>query len=82
MTKRKPYFKLKGWLVEHQVSQLDLAETLGTTRNNINKKINGSGSDFRLSEARKLVAKYHMPTSLFFEVDVPLKEQSKRKTVQ
>lgn len=74
MIKREPYFKLKGWMVEHSISQQDIADVLDTTANNVNKKINGTGSDFRLNEARKLVAKFHMPMSLFFDVKVPIKE--------
>lgn len=75
MNKREPYFKLKGWMVEHSISQQDIANVLNTTPNNVNKKINGTGSDFRLNEARKLVSKFHMPMSLFFDVKVPLREQ-------
>mgnify|MGYP005791346871 FL=1 len=74
MIKREPYFKLKGWMVEHSISQQDIADVLDTTANNVNKKINGTGPDFRLNEARKLVAKFHMPMSLFFDVKVPIKE--------
>lgn len=78
MSKREPYFKLKGWMVEHSITQQDIASVLRTTSNNVNKKINGTGSDFRLNEARQLVNKFHMPMSLFFDVKVPVKEHKNK----
>lgn len=72
---REPYYDLKDWMNRQGVSQIDLARTLGTTSNYINKKINGTGADFRLSEVRLLVAEYHMPADIFFKIEVPIKEQ-------
>ncbi|MDF7627088.1 helix-turn-helix transcriptional regulator [Leuconostocaceae bacterium ESL0723] len=71
---RPPYYELKQWLSDRQISQIDLAKTLGTTSNYINKKINGTGADFRLSEVRLLVAEYGIPVDLFFTIQVPFKE--------
>jgi hypothetical protein len=42
----------------------------------VNKKINGTGPDFKLSEARILSEQLGVPLSLFFTVKVPLKEQN------
>lgn len=75
MREREPYRKLKGWMIEHSISQQELADVLETTSNNINKKINGTGADFKLKEARKLVSKFQMPMSLFFEIKVPIRER-------
>lgn len=69
------YGNLKGWLVARNISQTEVAELLGTTSNYVNKKLNGTGPDFRLSEARKLHTSFGAPMSFFFEVNVPLKEQ-------
>ncbi|CAH1853510.1 hypothetical protein SAMN05216341_105103 [Leuconostocaceae bacterium R-53105] len=73
MTKRlrEPYYALKKWLRRNHLSQLELAETLKTSSNYINKKINGTGSDFRLSEVRLLVSKYSIPVDLFFVLGLP-----------
>ncbi|MFT8329612.1 MAG: helix-turn-helix transcriptional regulator [Oenococcus oeni] len=73
---REPYLELKGWLAEHNVRQSELAEVLDTTSNYVNKKINGTGSDFTLLEARKLVKHFGMPGSIFFTIHVPIREQN------
>jgi transcriptional regulator with XRE-family HTH domain len=72
--KREPYLGLKGWLSEHGVSQIELAKVLGTTSNYINKKINGTGPDFKLSEVRIINSQLGVPVELFFEIKVPIKE--------
>ena len=73
---REPYMELKGWLTEHNIRQSEIAEVLGTTGNVVNKKINGTGSDFTLLQARKLVKHFGMPGYIFFTVHDPLKEQN------
>lgn len=69
------YRNLKGWLVARNISQSEVAELLGTTPNYVNKKLNGTGPDFRLSEARKLHSNFGAPMAYFFEVNVPIKER-------
>ena len=64
---REPYLELKGWMAEHDVKQVDVAKVLDTTGNYVNKKINGTGSDFTLYEARKLVKHFGMPGSFFLQ---------------
>lgn len=79
MAKRKPYRALKAWLIENDISQSELATTLGTTSNYVNKKINGTGPDFRLSEVRKANSDLGIPIDIFFTLKVPLKEQMTRE---
>lgn len=69
------YNDLKGWLVAHDIAQTTVASALGTTPNYVNKKLNGTGPDFRLSEARKMHESLGVPMAYFFEVSVPSKEQ-------
>ncbi|MBF7128477.1 XRE family transcriptional regulator [Pediococcus pentosaceus] len=75
MKKRIIYRQLKGWLVSNNISQKRVGEIIGTTANVVNKKINGTGSDFKLSEARTLHNKLKVPTDCFFEIEVPLSER-------
>ena len=75
MEHRKPYLELKGWMASHNISQVEMAKVLGTTPSYVNKKINGTGPDFKLSEARKLAAKLKIPIDIFFAVKVTIKEQ-------
>lgn len=74
MREREPYWELKGWMSSHGVSQSQIAKALGTNANYINKKINGTGPDFKLSEARTLSEQLGVPLSLFFTIKVPVKE--------
>ncbi|MBM6414019.1 helix-turn-helix domain-containing protein [Lacticaseibacillus paracasei] len=69
--KNPGYGNLKGWLVARKISQSEVAKLLGTTPNYVNKKLNGTGPDFRMSEARKLHASFGVPMAYFFEVNVP-----------
>ncbi|MGL2197775.1 XRE family transcriptional regulator [Oenococcus oeni] len=73
---RDPYLGLKGWMAENEVSQDDIALVLKKRPSTINKKINGTGSDFKLSEVNALVRHFGMPASIFFTIHVPLKEQN------
>ncbi|WP_260769254.1 hypothetical protein [Oenococcus oeni] len=54
-------------MAEHGVKQVDVAQVLDTTGNYVNKKINGTGSDFTLYEARRLVRHFGMPGSIFLQ---------------
>lgn len=74
MKERTVYSGLKGWLVANEIPQKSVAKVLGTTPNVVNKKLNGTGSDFRLSEARLLHRELKVPMSYFFEIQVPIKE--------
>lgn len=78
MAKRAPYLALKAWMIQNEVSQSELANKLGTTSNYINKKINGTGPDFRLSEVRKANKSLGVPIDIFFKIDVSIKEQKEK----
>ncbi|MCX2455668.1 helix-turn-helix domain-containing protein [Lacticaseibacillus nasuensis] len=76
MCKRPAYQGMKGWLVANKITQNDVAEVLDTTPNYINKKLNGTGADFKMSEARKMHESLGVPMAYFFEIQVPYKEQT------
>ena len=63
---RDPYHKFKGWMVENQISQQELADLLHLSRTNLNKRLNGSGADFSLDELRKIKEVYQINTDEFF----------------
>ena len=57
--------KFKGWLVEHQIKQADLAELLGITSENVNAKLNGR-QEFTLSQVKKICDTYGISADDFF----------------
>lgn len=57
--------KFKGWLVEHQIKQADLAELLGITSENVNAKLNGR-QEFTLSQVKKICETYGISADDFF----------------
>ena len=63
---RDPYHKFKGWMVENQIIQQELADLLHLSRTNLNKRLNGSGADFSLDELRKIKEVYQINTDEFF----------------
>jgi DNA-binding XRE family transcriptional regulator len=66
-TRKRPiYFKLKAFFVENGINQDEPANLLGVTRATFNSKINGTGSDFSLQEARKLCEKYSLKMDDYF----------------
>jgi len=80
MDRRPKYLGLKGWLVSNNITQEKVAKRLNTTPNYFNKKINGTGSDFKLSEARIMHEDFGVPMFYFFEIPVPLKEHKEVST--
>lgn len=62
----KAYNKFKGYLVENDIRQEEVADFLGITRTTFNTKLNRNGLDFSLSEVRKLCAKYNLDANDFF----------------
>lgn len=76
MDKREPYFAFKGWLSSNGISQTEVANALKTSPNYLNKKINGYGPDFKLSEVRKINKVFGTPVDIFFKIKVPLKERN------
>ena len=57
--------KFKGWLVEHQIKQSDLAELLGIAPENVNGKLNGR-QEFTLSQVKKICDTYGISADDFF----------------
>lgn len=57
--------KFKGWLVEHQIKQVDLAELLGITVESVNAKVNGR-QEFTLSQVKKMCETYGISADDFF----------------
>ena len=57
--------KFKGWLVEHQIKQADLAELLGITVESVNAKVNGR-QEFTLSQVKKMCETYGISADDFF----------------
>lgn len=71
---RDSYNKVKAYLIEQNINRTDVARTLNIRPQTLNKRLNGFGGDFRLSEVTKLYEEYGIPYALFFEPKVPLKE--------
>lgn len=74
--RRPPYTKIKMWLMEHNISQKKIGAAIGKDVSNVNQKLNGTGGDFSLSEARILCRDFGIPREYFFEVPVPKTERS------
>ncbi|WP_040980385.1 MULTISPECIES: helix-turn-helix domain-containing protein [Oceanobacillus] len=71
---REPYFKVKAYLIEQNISRKDIAKILHISPQTLNKRLNGFGGDFRLSEVTTLYEVFGIPYALFFEPIVPIKE--------
>ncbi|MFC3883787.1 helix-turn-helix domain-containing protein [Bacillus songklensis] len=66
-----PYRKIKAFLVENSISQKELGELLKKSQSAVNQKLNGTGGDFSLQEARLMAEHLGIPSAYFFEIDVP-----------
>ncbi|AIQ63291.1 hypothetical protein PSTEL_09510 [Paenibacillus stellifer] len=73
--RREPYTKIKVFLLERNIPQSEVGEVIGKRSSAINQKLNGTGGDFSLGEARVLSRQFGIPMEYFFEVDVPKKER-------
>lgn len=63
---RNPYLKVKAFLVENRIKQKDVAKELNMSVPTINKKLNGTGADFTIIEARKFCLKFKADPKIFF----------------
>lgn len=63
---RNQYYKFNAWLKENRINQEEVADLIGVTRITLNKKINGSGSDFTLTEVRTIANHFHINANDFF----------------
>ncbi|MEK5178211.1 hypothetical protein [Paenibacillus odorifer] len=74
--RRQPYTKIKVFLYQKNIPQIEVGQVIGKTVSAINQKLNGTGGDFSLGEARILCEHFGIPKEFFFEVSVPIKELS------
>lgn len=72
--RREPYTKIKVYLYENNIPQSEVGNAIGKTSSAINQKLNGTGGDFSLGEARILSDRFGIPREFFFELGVPKKE--------
>lgn len=70
-----PYRKIKAFLVENNISQKELGSLINKSPSAVNQKLNGTGGDFSLQEARLLAEHFNIPRAYFFELSVPKTEQ-------
>lgn len=61
--------------MENKISQKQLGVAIGKDKSAINQKLNGTGGDFSLNEARALCVIFGIPKEYFFEISVPKVEQ-------
>lgn len=57
--------KFKGWLVENNIKQAEIASVLGISRELTNAKINGR-EDFTLAQVKTLCEHYKLSADIFF----------------
>lgn len=73
--KHEPYLKLKAFLVESSIPQSEVAGLLGKSISAFNQKLNGTGGDFSIKEARKICDHYNLSMDeFFFRPFVPFEE--------
>ena len=65
---KEPYFKLKGYFVEHGVKLSDIADDLGISYSSLSKKINRGEQDFTLEQVRYICDKYQLDPIEYFNL--------------
>ena len=63
---KMPYSKLKGYLVENNIRQKEVAALLGVTESTLSSKINRNGQDFTLEQVALLCKTYNLDPNEFF----------------
>lgn len=63
---RQAYWKLKGFLAEKNIKQKQVADILGISVPAFNKRLNGTGTDFSVKEARKICTEFNAEAGIFF----------------
>ncbi len=61
-----PYTKLKAYLDEIDMNQVELGAIINKSKSAINQKLNGTGGDFSLSEVRKICLTLGISSDEFF----------------
>ncbi|OMD06490.1 hypothetical protein BJP50_11065 [Paenibacillus odorifer] len=79
--RREPYTKIKIFLYENSIQQTEIGIAIGKTASAINQKLNGTGGDFSLGEARVLSREFGIPREFFFDLSVPKKEQNEEEVL-
>jgi transcriptional regulator with XRE-family HTH domain len=64
--KHDPYSKLKAYLNQINMSQVQLAQYLGLSKSALNQKMNGTGGDFTIKEVRAICTKLNISADEFF----------------
>lgn len=64
--KHKPYLKFKGFLVEKNIKQYEVARLIGKNVSTINQHINGTGSDFSPKDIRIICNTYGLSADEYF----------------
>ncbi|MBC2367799.1 helix-turn-helix transcriptional regulator [Listeria booriae] len=64
--KFKPKLKLKGYMMEHSISQGDMALVVGLSTAHLNRKLNGNGVDFTATEIEKICLEYCISADVYF----------------
>lgn len=59
-----PELAFKGWMAANRISQRELAELLGVSKQTICKKVNGK-EDFTMSQVRIIVERYNCSADVF-----------------
>ena len=64
--RREPYTKFKGFLVENNIKQSEVAKLLKKSNSALNQNINGTGGDFSISELKLLNKTYGLSIDKYF----------------
>lgn len=64
--RREPYTKFKGFLVENNIKQSEVAKLLNKSNSALNQNINGTGGDFSITELKLLYKTYGVSIDEYF----------------
>lgn len=64
--RREPYNKLKGFFVQNNIKQQDVAKLLEKSKSALNQNLNGTGGDFSVNEVRILCKNYNISADEYF----------------
>lgn len=64
--RREPYTKFKGFLVENNIKQSEVAKLLNKSKSALNQNINGTGGDFSIAELKLLYKIYGISIDKYF----------------
>lgn len=67
--------KLKGKMKEKNVTQAELADSIGVARSTINRKMSNGGDDFSIEEVQMILVVLDISNDEAIEIFLPLKSQ-------